>query len=143
MPFYEKEHSMATAPQTSTASRVMYWSGWVVTILPVFVLTMSGIMKLAQPEGMSADIEKLGWTMRLMVPLAIIELGSAALYLIPQTSVLGAILVTGYLGGATATHMRIDDPLMNILAPVIIGALAWLGLFLRDARIRELIPVRF
>jgi len=134
---------MATAPQTSTASKVMYWSGWVVTILPVFVLTMSGVMKLAQPAGMAADIEKLGWTMRLMVPLAIIELGSASLYLIPQTSVLGAILVTGYLGGATATHMRIDDPLMNIVAPVIIGALAWLGLFLRDSRIRELIPVRF
>jgi hypothetical protein len=134
---------MTSDAHASTASKVLYWSGWVVTLMPVFVLTMSGIMKLVQPEGMSTDIEKLGWQMRLMIPLAIIELGSAALYLIPQTSVLGAILVTGYLGGATATHMRIDDPLMNILTPVIIGALAWLGLFLRDARIRELIPVRF
>jgi hypothetical protein len=134
---------MATVAPASKANKVMFWIGWIISILPVFMLAMSGVMKLAQPEGMVEGVEKMGWPMGLMVPLAIIELGSAVIYLIPQTSVLGAILVTGYLGGATATHLRIEDPLMNVLTPVIIGMVAWLGLFLRDARIRELIPVRF
>jgi hypothetical protein len=75
----------------------------------------------------------------LALALGIVELTATLLYSIPRTSVLGAILLTGYLGGAIATHVRIEEP---IYAQAGIGVLVWLGLFLRDARIRELIPLR-
>jgi hypothetical protein len=81
---------------------------------------------LGYPEGKSFGI-------------AVAELGSTVLYVVPQTSVLGAILLTGYLGGATATHVRVEDAFVG---PVIIGMLIWLGIYLRDARLRQLIPLR-
>ena len=105
------------------------------------MLIMSGVMKLMPPSAeMEKNMATQGWPMKLLVPLAIVEFSCTVLYLIPQTSVLGAILLTGYLGGAVATHVRIEDPLFFI--PVIAGILVWLGLFLRDARLRALVPLR-
>ncbi len=90
-----------------------------------------------------ADFEKaftqLGWPITVAAPLGVVELLCTVLYLIPSTSVLGAILLTGYLGGAVATHVRIGEP---FIAPLLLGVMVWLGLYLRDARVQALVPMR-
>ena len=118
----------------------MVWTGRVISALPVLLLLMSAVMKFIKPPGMAEGLAKIGWTEDQMLTLGILELACTIVYLIPQTSVLGAILLTGYLGGATATHVRVGDPWF---ATVIAGVLVWLGLFLRDARLRALIPLRW
>lgn len=120
--------------------RVMFWAGWVITLLPAFGLVMSAVMKFKKPPEMIKELARFGWQVELMSGLGIVELTCTILCLIPQTAVLGAILLTGYLGGAVATHVRIGD---NFAAPVIMGVMIWLGLFLRDPRLRTLIPLRF
>ncbi len=126
-------------PSTPT-SRTLYWTGWVLSILPALMLTMSGIMKLVKPPAVVEGIEKFGYKEGILLGLAVAELLSTVLYLIPQTAVLGAILLTGYLGGAIATHVRIDD--IQFITPAVLGVVIWLGLYLRDARLRELLPLR-
>ena len=128
----------ASLPQTS---KKMIWAGRVMSALPVLMLLMSGYMKLAKPPEMTQGMEHLGWPMSLAVVLAVLELGSTLIYVIPQTAVLGAILLTGYLGGAVATHLRIGEASHTALI-VGLGVLVWGGLFLRDARVRALIPIR-
>ena len=103
---------------------------------------MSAYMKFAQPPDVAKGFEHLGWPMNLAIALGIVELSCTVLYVIPQTSVLGAILLTGYLGGAVATHVRVGDPIPNVVTPIVLGVLVWLGLFLRDARLRVLLPLR-
>jgi len=114
----------------------MIWTGWVLSVLPSLMLFMSGGMKLVKPEM----LEQMGYPERLGFTLGIVEIGCTVLYLIPRTTVLGAILLTGYLGGAVATHARVLE--MQFLAPLVLGVLVWGGLFLRDPRVRALIPVR-
>ena len=99
---------------------------------------MSAVMKLAKPPMVVQGFVDLGWPEKVALALGIVELGSTILYLIPRTAVLGAILLTGYLGGAIATHVRIEEAFMT---PVVLGILVWLGLFLRDPRVRALIPL--
>jgi len=119
----------------------MVWTGRVVSALPVLALLMSGAFKFMKPnEEMVKGLDHIGWKADQLSTLGIVEIACTVLYVIPQTSILGAILLTGYLGGATATHVRVGDPWF---APVIIGVLIWLGLFLRDARLRALIPLRW
>lgn len=121
------------------ASKGLYRTGWVLSLLPSLLLTFSGIMKLVQPGGMSEAVEKMGWSMEVMFSVGIVELACTALYLVPATSILGAILLTGYMGGAIATHVRIQEP---FIPGVVIGVILWLGLFLREPRLRALIPFR-
>ncbi len=130
---------MSSDTQTAKASKKLIWAGRIVSALPVLMLVMSGVMKLLKPAPVVEGFTKLGWPEDLALPLGIVELVCTILYVIPQTSVLGAILLTGYLGGATATHVRIGDP---FIGPIIIGVVVWLGLFLRDARLRALLPLR-
>ncbi|MEK6257563.1 MAG: DoxX family protein [Planctomycetota bacterium] len=130
---------MSSDTQTAPTSKKLIWAGRVVSALPVLMLTMSAVMKLMKPAPFVEGFAKLGWPEDLALPLGIVELACTILYVIPQTSVLGAILLTGYLGGATATHVRVGDP---FIAPVIVGMVVWLGLFLRDARLRALLPLR-
>ena len=120
----------------------MYWTGWVLSPLPVPLLIMSASAKFSSSDEIKEGFEHLGWPMHVATGLGIVELTCMVLYLIPQTAVLGAILLTGYLGGATATHVRVEDPIGHVITPVILGAVAWLGLFLRDGRIRALLPWR-
>ena len=115
-------------------------TGWILSILPCLMFIGGGVMALIQGDKMAADVEKMGWTVQHMQKLAIVEIVCAILYLIPQTSVLGAILLTAYLGGAVATHVRINDPLWFV--PVIFGIVIWLGLFLREPRVRALVPLK-
>ncbi|WP_437186854.1 DoxX family protein [Planctomicrobium sp. SH668] len=118
---------------------ITYWLGWVLTLLPVFALCMSGVMKILLPPDAVKGMETLGWPIGVMKWLAIAEFASAILYLIPQTAGLGAILATGYLGGAIAAHVRVGD---GFAPPVILGVMIWLGLFLRDPQFRALFPFR-
>ncbi|HEY2837831.1 MAG TPA: DoxX family protein [Pirellulales bacterium] len=131
---------MSADAQKSAASKRLFWIGWGVTILPLLVLIASGGAKLSQSESVIKSFDHLGWPPGLLLPLATIELTCIALYLNPRTAPLGAILLTGYLGGATATHVRLGE--WDAVAPVVVGVLLWLGLFLRDSRIRTLIPIR-
>lgn len=130
---------MGMETQAAGGSRKLFWAGCVVSALPVLMLVMSGVMKLTKGAQVIEGFTKFGYAESVVVPLGIVELASTLLYVIPQTSVLGAILLTGYLGGATATHVRAGDP---FIIPVALGVLVWLGLFLREARIRALFPLR-
>lgn len=119
----------------------MVWIGRVISALPVLMLLMSGVMKFHLPEDAVKQMTQIGWQSDVAPALGIIELGSTLLYIIPQTAVLGAILLTGYLGGAVATHVRVAD-YSNMWIPIVLGVLVWLGLYLRDARLRALVPWR-
>lgn len=116
------------------------WSGRVLTGIPVAFMLFDATIKFAHiPEVAEASLQ-LGWPTHLNPVLGVIILGCLALHLWPRTAVLGATLLTGYLGGAVAIHLRVGDPLgSHILFPVYVGALFWAGLALRDARVRALI----
>jgi hypothetical protein len=107
--------------------------------LPVLMLLFSGILKLVKPASVAEGFTHLGYDDNLALGLGLVELLSTLLYVIPRTTVLGAILLTGYLGGATATHLRIGEPFHMA---VLLGVLLWGGLYLRDERLRQLIPLR-
>ena len=114
-------------------------AGWIMTALPSLLLVFSAIMKFVQPPAAAEGFEHLGIPIGLAVGPGILELTCTAIYLIPQTCVLGAILLTGYLGGATLTHLRVGDP---FIMPVLLGVVIWGGIFFRESRLRELIPLR-
>lgn len=121
-------------------SRKSIWISWLLGILPTLLLVTSASFKFIKPDRMEENLRPLGWRIDQMNGLGILELSVAVIYLIPQTSILGAILVTGYIGGAIATHVRIGD---YFLVPhILIGVLVWLGVWLRDPRLRELLPIR-
>ncbi len=128
-------------PNSNTArvSKGLLWGSYVLSALTVLLLLFSASGKFLKPEGMEANVTPLGWRMDQMVILGIVELACTALYLIPRTSIFGAILLTAYLGGATAAHVRISEP---FFIPVVVGALVWLGLYLREPRLRALVPIR-
>jgi hypothetical protein len=131
---------MLSTPQAAPPSKKMLWGGYIASAIPVLMLLFSAIMKLVKPAFLVEGFERLGYSGNAAVGIGILEIGCTIVYLIPRTSVLGAILLTGYLGGATATHVRIGDP--SFFTPVILGILVWLGLYLRDNRLRALLPLR-
>lgn len=133
---------MSTLEPTETArvSRAAFWTGWVLSILPVLALVMSASMKLAKVPAVVAGFQKYGYPEHVIVILGVIELACAIIYLIPPTAILGAILATGYFGGAIATHVRVGEP--AFVTPLLLGVLLWLGLFLREPRLRNLAPLR-
>jgi hypothetical protein len=125
-----------------TVSKKALWAGRIVSALPILFLLMDSVMKLVKPAFVVDATVKLGYPESTIVPLGIVLLTCVILYAIPQTSVFGAILLTGYLGGAVATHVRVGDPLFShVLFPVYLGVLIWLGIYLRDARMRALVPM--
>lgn len=126
-------------PSETQVSNKMLWAGRILSALPVLMLLMSAGMKFTKGPEVMEGMAKFGYAESVVIPLGIVELACTILYVIPQTSVLGAILLTGYLGGATATHVRVGDV---FIAPVIAGVLVWAGLYLRDPRLRALIPLR-
>ena len=117
------------------------WAGRLVSGLPALFLLVDGAMKLAKPAIVVETTVKLGYAESVIFPLGIVLLACTSVYVIPRTSVLGAILLTGYLGGAVATHVRAGNDWFTMSFPVILGALLWSGLYLRDARLRALIPL--
>lgn len=130
---------MQPLSRTVPVSRGRLWIGRVLSALPALLLVFSAIMKLLKPPGIEEGFAHLGWPMSLAFALGILELTCALLYAIPRTSVLGAILVTGYLGGAIATHVRIGDP---FIIPAVLAFLVWCGLYLREPSLHALIPLK-
>lgn len=133
---------MQSGTQTAAASRKMLWAGRIISALPVLFLLMDGAMKLAEPAFVVEATVRLGYPESVIIGLGIVLLTCTVLYLIPRTSVLGAILLTGYLGGAVATQVRVGEGLFPISFPIILGVLLWGGLYLRDERLRTLLPLR-
>lgn len=124
-------------------SSAAFWGGWVISGLPAAFLLMDGVMKLFKPKAVVEGTVKLGFSENVIVPLGITLICCVVLYLIPRTAVLGAILLTGYLGGAVASQVRVGMPLFGyILAPVYVAIFVWTGLCLRDRRMRSLAPLR-
>ena len=125
-----------------TTSKSRHWAGLIVSGLAALFLLLDGVAKLFKPGPVVEGTVRLGYSESVIIPLGIVLVVSTILYLIPATSVLGAILITGYLGGAVATHVRFYEGVFPVVFPIIIGALIWLGLYLRDAQLRTLIPLR-
>ena len=132
---------MVALTQASSISKKMVWTGRVVSLLPILFLLMDGIMKLVKPQIVVQTTVQLGYPEDVILPVGMVLIVCTVLYLIPATAVLGAILLTGYLGGAVATHVRVGAGIFPILFPVILGALIWFGLYLRDERLRVLVPL--
>ena len=127
---------MQTADSPASVSKAARWTGYVLTTLPVLMLIMSGVMKIMQ----SAEVVKgfAAWPPGSAVAIGVVELVCTAIYLVPRTAVLGAILLTGYLGGATAVSVQMGA---SFVLPVVFGVFVWGGLYLRDPRLRALIPL--
>ena len=123
-------------------SKGQLWAGYIISAVPVLFLLMDGIMKLFKPSFVVEPTLKLGYSESTIVPLGVVLVICTILYVIPRTTVLGAILLTGYLGGAVATNVRVGSPAFNILFPVIVGILLWIGLALREPRLRPLLPMK-
>ena len=132
---------MQSNTQLTPASKKRLWAGRVVSGLTVLFLLVDGIMKVMKaPVAVQGSIQ-LGYPESVVAGIGVVLLVCTLLYVIPRASILGAILLTGYLGGAIATHVRVADPLFtHVLFPVYVGVMLWGGLFLRDNRLRVLIP---
>jgi len=121
------------------SSGKIVWTGRVISILASAMFAMSSFMKFKGGPELSQGMAHLGLPDPLVVPLAILEISCVVVYLIPATSVVGAILLTGYIGGAICTHLRVGDPFYVQIA---LGVCVWLGLYLRENRLKDLMPLR-
>jgi len=117
-------------------NRKAIWAGRAVSILVALSFVFSAVMKLIMHPEVIKGMSHLGLPESLIRPLGVIELLCAVVYLVPQTSVLGAILLTGYMGGTIITHLRVGEP---VYLNIFLGLLIWLGLYLRRPRLRELL----
>ncbi|MGD0990743.1 MAG: DoxX family protein [Candidatus Sulfotelmatobacter sp.] len=124
---------------SSPSSKKMVWSGRIVSGLAISLFLFTAMFGLLKPAMAAQGFAHYNYPDRALLPILIVELACVALYAIPRTSVLGAILLTGYLGGATATHVRVSEP---FFLPILVGIAIWLGLFLREPRLRTIIPLR-
>jgi hypothetical protein len=116
------------------------WTSRILSALPVLLLAFSASMKLSHsPQIVEGFVGKYGYPEGSLLVIGLLELACTAVYVIPRTSVLGAILLTGYLGGAIATHVRAGEP---FVVPLLAGILVWVGLYLREDRLRGLVPLR-
>ena len=127
------------SPSPAARSNGSLWTGRILTALAVLFLTLDGVAKLIKPAAVVQGTVELGYPETVIVGLGIVLLASVLLYVLPRTAVVGAILLTGYLGGAVATHVRVGNPLFShVLVPAYMGILIWAGLALRDQRVRGL-----
>ena len=134
--------SAAHTIHASDVSKGSLWAGRIITGLVVLFLVFDGVTKVIKEPHVMAASQQLGFTANAVVGIGAVLLICTAIYIIPRTSILGAILLTGYLGGAVATNVHARTVLFNTLFPAIFGVLVWAGLFLRDRRLQTLIPVK-
>ena len=136
-------HASNSDAQSVPPSKRRLWTGRIMSALPALFLLVDGVGKLVKPAPVVQGTVQLGYPESVLLGLGIVLLSCTVLYVIPRTAVLGAILLTGYLGGAVATHVRVGSPLFShILFPVYVAVLIWGGLYLRDEGLRALIPLR-
>ena len=133
---------MQSGAQAVPASKGRLWTGRIISALVVLFLLFDGVTKVMKVRAVLDASAQLGYPVSTIVGIGITLLVCTAFYVIPQTSVLGAILLTAYLGGAVATQVRVGNPMFETLFPIIFGALLWAGIFLREGRLGALIPVR-
>ena len=127
---------------TAPISNGSLWSGRILSAVVVLFMLFDSVIHILRPAAVLDAFARLGYPISLALGLGVLELGLILCYAIPRTAILGAILLTGYLGGAIAANMRVGSPPFETVFPVIVGVLAWGGLFLRDDKLRALIPVR-
>jgi hypothetical protein len=131
----------AEATSAYPVSNKRRWAGVGLSALAVLFLTFDGAAKVAKLQPVIEATQQLGYPESSIRPLGVVLLGCLALYLVRRTAVLGAVLLTGFLGGAIATHVRVEDPLFShTLFPIYVAAFVWGGLYLRDPRVRALAP---
>jgi hypothetical protein len=119
--------------------RWLPWVGRAISALPAALFLFSASLKITSSPMIVDPLGKAGFSPGLVTAIGVLELACLAIYLVPPTAVLGALLLTGYLGGAVVTHLRVGQP---FAMPVVIGVLVWAGLYLRDARVRAILPLR-
>jgi DoxX-like family len=124
-----------------TISKGTLWAGRIISGLLALFLIVDGVAKLFKPAPVIEATVRLGYSESAIIPIGVVLLICTIVYLIPKTSMLGAILLTGYLGGAVATQVRAGEGAFPIVFPVILGALLWLGLYLRNSSLRVLVPI--
>src|SRR5262249_31357042 len=130
---------MPVATDRAVSSKGL-WAGRIISGLMVLFMLFDAMVKLLRLPAALEGTVRLGYPASVVVPIGVVGLAGIVFYLIPRTSVLGAVLLTGYLGGATATQVRVQDPWF--IFPVFLGILAWAGLYLRDENLRALIPLK-
>ena len=130
---------MHSTAEVASVSKKSLWAGRILTGLVVLVFVFTAALGMLNPAAAAQGFAHYGYPPGSMVPIAVVDWACVLLYAIPRTSVLGAILLTGYLGGAISTHVRAGEP---FFLPLGVGVIVWLGLFLRDARLRALVPLR-
>jgi DoxX-like family len=136
-------HASNSDTQSTSLSKGRLWIGRIMSALPALFLLIDAVGKLVKPAPVVEGTVQLGYPESVLLGLGIVLLTCTVLYVIPRTAIFGAILLTGYLGGAVATHVRVGSPFFShILFPVYLAVLIWGGLYLRDERLRALIPVR-
>lgn len=133
--------AVADAVPSPNLSKASLWTGRVLSGLVGLLLLMDAVMKLVKPDFVVEATVEMGMSEGIIVPLGVVLLASSLLYLVPRTAPLGAVLLTGYLGGACATHVVLGDGWFEIFFPVIFGILAWGGLWFRDVRVRAVLPM--
>jgi DoxX-like protein len=132
--------AVAAMPQTS-GKRWLVWTGWILSMVPAFVIISSATWKLTRSPFYVAEFHRIGWPESVLTGLALLQLACLLLFLFPRTSVLGAILLTGYLGGAIASYVRMGEP-YPVLVPLGTSLFAWAGIYLREERLRAIVPWR-
>lgn len=133
---------MNTQPTTISVSKGRLWTARTLTALAAIFFLLDGILHVAAPKPVLGAMEHLGYPLRATIGIGILQLACVAVYLLPRTAMLGAILLTGIVGGAVAAHVRVGDPAWESVFGVIIGAMVWGALFLRDEQLRTLLPIR-
>lgn len=134
------ETTKPMAEQNDQPNKAMFWTGWFISGLMILAFGLSGVMKLTPVNDETRKgLDHIGITESMLVPLAILELTCVVIYAIPQTAILGAILLAGYMGGAILTHWRVGDP---FFVQIILGVLVWVGVYLREPRLRKFLPLR-
>jgi hypothetical protein len=130
--------TIVTPPAPVSKARQI--TGYVLSCLPALLLLMVGVMNILKTEVAVNGAKEIGYADAVLLPLGIVTVVSVLLLLIPRTALLGALLVTGFLGGAVGVHVRQGDPLINVLIPVIVASVIWIGLCLRSPKLKSLMP---
>jgi hypothetical protein len=128
--------------QMANESKGMLWTGRILSGLIALLFVFDGVGHLMKPAPVVEAFARLGYPLSASVGIGVLALICTAIYLIPRTSIFGAILMTGYLGGAVSTHVRAGSTLFETIFPVILGTLMWAGIYVRDAQLRKLLPLR-